>query len=955
MVRSWRSQDDLPELAVQALAQTFDGYLWVGTKGGLLRFDGARFRLFSHQNTPAFTDDSIFCLLAAHDGSLWVGTEDGGLIEWRDGVFRSYPTEQGQNQVRALAEDHDGLVWVGTDNGLFWARNGRLERAHKSLELTGFDVHAVLVDQTNRIWAGGSHLYSLKDGKSREYLLPGDDSRTGVKSLLQTPDGVIWVGTVVGLYRLRPGHDHLEPVPGVQGTIRALRQLPSGELWAGATGGGIFRVRGNRVTHLKAPSPLVSNTVYSIFSDTDNNIWIGTLGGLMRLSRTPVRILAVPQTARSDLGTVALDSDDSLWAASNQLVHFRGERADLIRFPALGNVRVRVLLRSRDGSLWVGTVGGGLYHFSAHRIEHFNTQDGLSSDFVQVLLEARDGTLWIGCAPGLNHLDRSGLHKFTAPNRRADETRALVESADGTIWAGSDRGLRRYRNGEFIHDALTGLFRDEGVWALHKDADGGMWIGTRAHGLYRYNNGSLSHYTTANGLVSDSIYCILEDQRNHLWISSPPGVMLLNRNELDAQAKNSEQPLSLRYYRASEGDSSVQLFGGMQPVGVISRTGEAWFATSLGLLGIRPDEAERPLFSHLRIEAVTADGLPQSLIGSLKLNADSRRIEFAYEPVLLRSQEELRFRYKLEGFDQTWTYAGAHQRLATYTNLPAGNHRFVVEAWETDHPERVVRASIDSFKKHYFYQDPWFLLLCVLAAILLCVLIYRLRMRQIHGRFKAVLAERTRLAREMHDTLIQGCIATSALLKAASSQDVDDNESRAHLIDYAATQIHATVDEARQAVWNLRCEELALTDLQASLQSMAESIGHKHGVKMLHRLLGKPFSISRQATHELMMVARESVFNAILHGHAQKIEVELTYLDESLSLTVRDGGQGFDAKAGLSEDHFGLRGMRERIHRFDGKFEIESKPHQGTRVSVKIPRAAIASDKELVQESGAGG
>jgi signal transduction histidine kinase len=231
--------------------------------------------------------------------------------------------------------------------------------------------------------------------------------------------------------------------------------------------------------------------------------------------------------------------------------------------------------------------------------------------------------------------------------------------------------------------------------------------------------------------------------------------------------------------------------------------------------------------------------------------------------------------------------------------------------------------------------------ICVLFAALLSVFAYQVRMKQIHDRFKAVLAERTRLAREMHDTLIQGCVSISALLEAASSGEVD-NESRSHLIDYAATQVRATVDEARQAVWNLRGEEHALVDLEIALQRMAERIGREHGVEVVYRLLGKPFAIALPATHELMMVAREAVFNAILHGHAQQIETELSYADESLSLTIKDDGQGFDAAKAFSDEHFGLCGMQERVHQFNGKFEIESAPLKGTCVRLRIPRTAIA-------------
>jgi len=952
-IRSWQSQDGLPEETVQAFAQTPDGYLWVGTSGGLLRFDGARFHLFAHENTPAFGENSVFCLLAGRKGSLWIGTDGSGLIEWRNGVFHSLPAEKGQTAdfVRALAEDHNGLLWVATDDGLFWAKDGHMVRADKPLGLPEFNVHAVLEDRTGRIWVGGSRLYSLKDGVPHEYSLPDNDSRNKVKSFLKTADGVIWVGTVGGLYRLRPEQDNFEPVPGVSGTIRSLREAPNGELWAGAIGEGIFRIRGDRVTRLQAPSPLVSNTVLSIFADSDRNLWIGTQAGMMRLSRTPVRVLALPTAADSDFGTVTLDSDGSLWAASNQLVHLLGGRSVPFKLPGLEGARVRNVLRSRDGTLWIGTDGSGVFHLSPKGTKHFTTHEGLVNNFVRVFLESRDGTLWIGTDNGVSHLDQASFHNYTGQNGLAyNSIRSLLESHDGTIWIGTEHGLSQFRNGEFLHDSMTTALADEKVWALHQDADGGMWIGTRAHGLYRYRNGQLSHFTTANGLASDSIYSILEDKLGHFWFSGPSGVMLLNRGELDSQVADKNQLLSLRIFRADEGGKPVQFYGGTQPAGALTETGEAWFPTSQGLWSIRPDELEHPIITNLNIDTVTVDGRPAAHAGKLNFDAGSDRVEIAYEPVLLCSQEGLRFRYRLDGYDREWTYANAQQRVATYTNLPAGPYTFLVEVWETDHPGHTARASIVFVKKPYFYRTPWFVALCVLAVALVSILAYQMRMKRIHDRFKAVLAERTRLAREMHDTLIQGCVSISALLEAAASGEVD-SESRAHLIDYAATQIRTTVDEARQAVWNLRGEERTVVDLETSLQRMAERIGREHGVAMACHLRGKPFAINLPATHELMMVTREAVFNAILHGRAKKVDAELYYAVESLSLTVRDDGEGFDTAKAFTDGHFGLRGMRERIHRFDGKFEIESIPHQGTRVRVVIPRAEITQEIQHVHES----
>jgi ligand-binding sensor domain-containing protein/two-component sensor histidine kinase len=944
MARSWQSQNGLPEQTAQAFAESRDGYLWVGTTGGLLRFDGAGFHLFNHANTPAFQDDDVFSLLAARDGTLWIGTSGSGLIEWRNGVFRALPAQRGQSTayVRAMTEDRNGRLWIATDGGLFWVKDGRLESVDRQMGVAVPDAHAVVEDHTGHIWVGGSRLFVFKDGQSREYPLPGKDNRNQVKSLVESNDGTIWVGTVSGLYRLQPEAARLEAVPGVFGLIRTLRAVAGGEMWAGTIGSGIFRIRGTRVTRLLAPLPLISDTVYSLYIDSSQNVWIGTLFGFMCLSRTPVRVLALPKAAGADFGTVALDTDNSLWFASNQLVHVVGERAVPVRFPELGNVRVRNVLRGRDGSLWIGTIGGGVYRFRSGGVEHFTTHEGLSSNFVQALLEARDGTLWFGTNYGVSHLDRGKLHDLRTQNGLANNyIRALLEDRDGTIWIGSDQGLDAYRDGVFVSDPLTAALGSESIRALYQDVDGDLWVGTRGSGIYLYRNRQLMHFTMADGLTSNTIYCILGDRRNHLWLSSPSGVMLLDRTKIDAAPQGSHKPLSLERYEVSEGNAAAQVLGGMQAAGAISAAGEAWFPTSQGLWRINPDEARLQPNLSLAINAVSVDGQAVPLTVQLTVPANSNRVDIAYQPVLLSPQAGLEFRYKLGGFDRDWTYAGAQQRLATYTNLPPGKFAFMVEVWETDHPERTARATIGIERLRHFYQTTWFIVLCVSSVGCVVLAAYRIRMQQIRSRFKAVLAERTRLAREMHDTLIQGCIGVSALLKAASSNEVDDEETRLHLIDYAATQIHTTVDEARQAVRNLRGEERALDDLSATLASMAGRVAREHGLKTVSTVTGKSFSINPQATHELMMVAREAVFNAILHGRAREIRIDLCYGTDALRMTVEDNGAGFDASEAFADGHFGLRGMRERVHRLGGKFEIRSAAEKGMCVNVEIARASL--------------
>ena len=615
----------------------------------------------------------------------------------------------------------------------------------------------------------------------------------------------------------------------------------------------------------------------------------------------------------------------------------------------MGNAHVRNVLRARDGALWIGTDGSGVFKVSAQGTTHYTSRQGLVNNFVRRLLEARDGSMWIATDSGVSHLDAGGFHNLAMENGLAYfSTRSIVEGRNGDIWIGTENGLTHLRKGQPIDDPATEALKNEKVWAIHEDAEGGMWFGTRTHGLFRFRGGGLVHFTTANGLASNSIYTILEDGRKHLWLSGPLGVMLLNRDDLDALAADPRRTISMRFYRTDASDQPTQFYGGTQPAGVITREGEAWFPTNRGLWRIRPTEFDPSTLARMVIGQVSVDGRLVSQVSPLTMAAGTSRLDIGYEPLMLRSQENLQFRYRIEGFDKDWIQAGSQQRSATYTNLPAGEYTFTVEAWEIDHPEHVVRTSLVLVKLPYFYRTPWFIALCILLIGLVSILAYQIRMKQVNGRFKAVLDERSRLAREMHDTLIQGCASVSAMLEAALSCDLQDGETRQHMIDFANTQIRATMDEARQAVWNLRKGEQAPQDLLACLVQMSERLSREYGVRVDCRADGAAFPIGQKETHELMMVAREAIFNAILHGRPDVIAAELHFSPKALEMVLSDDGVGFDPEIAPWEGHYGLQGMRERVHRFGGDLTVDSAPQQGTRIRVAIPRAALACDAEGV-------
>lgn len=938
----WQTQDGLPEQTVQAFAQTPDHYLWIGTTGGLLRFDGARLKVFDDENTPELTENSVFSLMVSRDGSLWIGTEGGGLVRYAEGRFHAFGARDGLSDgfVRALLQDRTGTIWVGTDNGLLRFVAGRFERVDGVNGTPAIAVHAMAEDRQGRLWVGGSRLLCFDRGSVREYRLPGVSSQNRVKSILTTVDGTLWVGTISGLHRLRPGSAAFERVPGVQGTVRVLRQTSDGMLWIGMIGGGIRSIKGYDSVTMTAADTLPSNTVLNIFEDDERNIWIGTQAGMVRLTRTPVRIALLPKNVDSDFGTIYADHDGGIWVVSSDVFRMHDGVIRPYTFPGLGDISVRNVFRDRAGALWIGTDGDGIVRIGGNKILWMTVKDGLVNNFIRAMVQSRDGSMWIATDEGLSHWTARGFTNYRMRDGLSYfSTRALLEDRNGDLWVGTDRGLNRIHNGAFVHDAATEGLSQRKVWAIHQDVDGGLWFGTRNDGLYRWKQGRLSHITTDQGLASNSIYQVIEDARGDYWISGPNGISLLNRRELDAAADHPDRRISVTFYGIANEVSAAQIYGGRQPSGCVDTQGNVWFPTNRGPVRILSDTVGRRPPPPVAINDVLVNGRSVAADRPVVLNPGNSRLEVAFAPILLRSQDQVRFRYRLQGFDANWIDSMA-RRVATYTNLPPGNYIFQVAAFEGNNSLGISQASLSIVQKPLFYRTTWFIAICLLFVAAVILGIYHFRLWQIKMRFEAVLDERGRLAREMHDTVIQGCASVSALIEAVSSLLKREDQLTQNLIEHARTQIRTTIDEAREAVWNLRRNKASESSLATALQGMAEQTAREFSIPVTCELTGRAFVLNQFATHELLMMVREALHNAVLHAKPGKIEIRVAFARNDLTLQVRDDGLGFDPAAlGTDQDHhYGLVGMRERVQSVGGRFKLESTAGKGTEVRIQIPR-----------------
>ncbi|MGC2399827.1 MAG: two-component regulator propeller domain-containing protein, partial [Acidobacteriaceae bacterium] len=586
MRRVWRIQDGLPEDTVQAIQQSSDGYLWIGTTGGLVKFDGSHFRLYDHATTPALVDNSIFCLLPARDGSLWIGTDGGGVVHFHDGRVQAYTASNGLTNsfVRSLLEDAQGRIWIGTDNGLFQFAHGKLRQVDTSSYVSGFAVHSMIEDREHRVWVGGSALLVFDQERVTMKQLPGIDSENRVKSMIETQDGTVWVGTVGGLNRLVKGK--FEPIRQIKGTVRALRQTSDGTLWIGTIGHGLYRYANGNFAHWTRNDLLPSNTVLSIFEDREQQVWLGTQEGMVRLSQTPVLVLPLPGDSDPDIGTISADPNGTIWAVSSAVFAIRDGVAKPYKFPNVPDIPVRNVFRDRTGDLWIGTDGSGVYRITHAGVIHYTAPGKLTNNFIRAFLQSRDGAVWIATDEGVSRIDGDDARNYEVANGLAYfSTRALLEDSNGDIWIGTDHGLSRLHGNAFVQDAATAALAAEKVWSIVEDNDGALWFGTRNHGLLRYSDGKIRWYTTAQGLASDSIYQLLADQRGLIWVSGPSTISSFVP---PTGEQNGDGRLRVNVYDLPYDLIPAQLYGGRQPAGCVGLDGAIWFAASRGAVRVLP-------------------------------------------------------------------------------------------------------------------------------------------------------------------------------------------------------------------------------------------------------------------------------------------------------------------------------------------------------------------------------
>jgi len=912
-------ENGLPQNTVQALAQTTDGFLWIGTEIGLVRFDGNTFVTYDQNSKPALPGSDVQCLLAVADDSLWIGTADG-LAHLQNGSVTAFNTANGlpSNSIRSLEAGPQSSILVFTQAG--------------NIAINGSRVQATAVDNSGTLFnapiAGGAialvnrTAVSLTEkGRSQPaltvgHVLPG----SRIQTAFTDRSGSLWIGTNAGLVRYASGKLDRFPLtdPLATASILSILEDHEGNLWVGTESGGLHILRDERFRTLGSRDGLSSDSTTTVVEDSSGILWIGTSG---------YGLNAVTRAGGSFTKTKTYTSHDGL-------------TSDIILS----------LSAAPDGDLWVGTPDGlNRIHHTA--ITAYTTADGLPDDFIRSIHVDPDNSVWIGTRRGLAHLTlNSGLHIDTytqATGLGSDLVGAMARDTNGNLWVATLAGLSRLtgnQNPGMFGDRSSSLGSNPSITnftaanglssnvitSLLPRENGYLLVGTQDHGWNIWNG---QHFSPVahSALSHTTIHAILHDGDGHLWFATANGIARCNCDMHGGFSHWME-------FGPADGLRTRQMATNSHPSAWRSHDGLLWFATPKGLVEVDP--AHFPVNTvppPVALVRFVVDDIDQPLNNTLKVPAGHNHFEFDYAGLSFTAPQKVRYRFMLEGFDHQWTEAGA-RRSAYYTSIPPGDYTFRVQATNNDGVWNTAGAALSFQLRPHFYQTIWFYLLLLAMAGALVLLAFRLRLLRAEREFRAVLAERNRIAREVHDTLAQGYVGVSVQLEVLSELlRHNKTEAAVRHLDTTRQHVREGLADARQSIWALRSQDSGENTLPVQLRRVTEQ-ANGHSLGATFSLYGAYRPMPPGTEREILRIGQEAIHNVKKHAAAKHLSVQLEYGPAELALIIRDDGRGFASGNGTASPagHYGLTGMRERADLIGGTLEVTSELGSGTTVRLHL-------------------
>lgn len=939
---SWGQKDGLESSIIWSITQDADGYLWLGTDAGAVRFDGVRFTPWDHLVAMPRAKASVRSICSTRDGSLWFGFGDpGGIATIRNGQVRTYGPKDGlpEGGVTVLFEDRTGTLWAGNRAGLHRFTAERWQTVGRGLPAG--PLYSAFTDRAGNVFiATPIGLFQRLQGE--QDFRPHETSESLVRGVAEDANGALWLSDpTIGFRRL-----HERPLPSQsaeKGRGSRLLRDRRGNLWVGTHGQGLWRIRGTGrqsqvVEKTTSVTGFSDDGVVSLFEDHEGNIWAGTLDGLNRL--TPHKMTPV-----LNLGLVTgVDAtpDGRVWVGTaDALIEFPNGDVQLRRDPGpLASAPLAAMHADERGVLWVATNRNLLWMVNGRWV---NAPLGATAPRqIRSMTSDFAGGLWLyDLAQGLLRWNGQRFLAATVPpDARQVEIVSSYSDRNRRVWFGLADGRMLVARDD---GALEVYGRDHGLSAgpyraIHQDRDGVIWLGGN-DGLSRLAKDRFETVLAKREFPAESLTAIVDDTTGHLWLATEgSGVIRVHRGEIAKVLSGASHPIRFSRYDKFDGFAGTPRWFGNRSA-VRAKDGRLWFVAGRGITVIDPNEFGEALVPAMpaRIEGVLTDDRRLPATPDVSLPRGTTTLEIEYSALNLTAPLKTRFRYRLEGFDQHWIDGGT-RRQAFYTNLPPRSYRFHVVSSHNDGTWDEAGATWAFTVEPMFYQTAAFMITCAIGVALAVGGAWRLHLRRVRREFSLLLSERARVGREIHDTLLQ------SLFGVALQCDVMGREIGAvapHLQQQLTRMRHdveENIRDARHSIWKLRSSRPESHRFTEALREIGERATASTPVAFSFASTGTPRPCIPGVEEELLRIGREAVSNAVRHAQATTIRMELAFVADRIILRVQDDGVGFEPATATTNGHYGLVSMQERAEAAGGRLTLESCRGQGTVVEVSVPQ-----------------
>ena len=940
----WTTDDGLPQNSIRSITQTRDGYLWMTTFDGLVRFNGVQFKVFDKSNTRGLSTNRFTAVYEDTQGTLWAGTGDGGLTRYRDGRFTSYTPADGApaGEVLAFAPDLKGELLIRIGAGQFYLREGKFISAPPEY---GTKTHYLAPSRTE--WTIGPHeTKQLKDGGTIDYPLT-----------LSIPEGVspyedskgnLWIGDKSGVYSLRDGQiTRFSKKDGVPASVvlRPYCEDDEGGVWFAAD--PLARFKDGKFTSYGKDSALGGLSISSLFKDREGTIWIGTSRGLFRLAK---QFITGYSTANGlldrEVYPILQSRNGDIWVGSILgLSRFRDGVFHNTPLPASYNV-VQALGEDNTGGLWVGIVGGLLLRHENGRL--INLSGLVQKAIVSTILTDRGGDVWVGSERGLFRFREGRViaHYTTKEGLPSDDVTVIHEDHQGALWIATSGNLSRFEEGRFVTYAMSDGLATNHIRSIYEDQEGTFWIGTYDDGLRRFRDGRFFSYRMEHGLFNNGVFQILEDRHGSFWISCNKGIYRVSRRELNDFADGKISRINSVAYGKRDGMLNSECNGGRLPAGIIARDGKFWFPTQAGVAVIDPEAVYvNPDAPPVLIESVTLERNPIDFQHGITVQPGQRGLEISYTGLSYIKSDQIRFKYKLEGMDTDWIDAGT-RRVAYFPYPPPGNYTFRVIAANSDGVWNNTGASINLVVRAPFWRRWWFLLLCIgsvmaIGTFIVMGRVARLKRRQAEREafsqrlIESQEAERKRLAGELHDSLGQNLLMVKSFAQIGLNSLAEGKSAREHLTGISEMTSLA-LDEVHEIARNLRPHQLERLGLTRTIEQMVRHASDSTDIDFITQIDDIDALLSKASEINLYRVVQECVNNVLKHSAAANCWLTIKRTATGAQILCKDNGKGFDPEATSHENGIGLIDIAERVRMLGGRYTRESAPGKGVTIRITI-------------------